>query len=71
LLGAIGSGKSSLACAVVGCEAYRYSAGEIWFRAMADKRRLGGWWFLGLVMLADGAMRVAEPALALPAPETA
>ncbi|MBE0550478.1 MAG: ABC transporter ATP-binding protein [Rubrivivax sp.] len=31
LLGANGSGKSSLAYAVMGCEAYRCSAGEIWF----------------------------------------
>jgi Fe-S cluster assembly ATP-binding protein len=31
LLGANGSGKSSLAFAVMGCEGYRGSAGEIWF----------------------------------------
>jgi len=31
LLGTNGSGKSSLACAVMGCEGYRCSAGEIWF----------------------------------------
>jgi Fe-S cluster assembly ATP-binding protein len=31
LLGANGSGKSSLAFAVMGCEGYRCSAGEIWF----------------------------------------
>jgi Fe-S cluster assembly ATP-binding protein len=31
LLGANGSGKSSLAFAVMGCEGFRCSAGEIWF----------------------------------------
>jgi len=31
LLGGNGSGKSSLAFAVMGCEGYRCSAGEIWF----------------------------------------
>ena len=36
LLGANGSGKSSLAFAVMGCEGYRCSAGEIWF----DDRRI-------------------------------
>jgi Fe-S cluster assembly ATP-binding protein len=36
LLGANGSGKSSLAFTVMGCDGYRCSAGEIWF----DGRRI-------------------------------
>jgi Fe-S cluster assembly ATP-binding protein len=73
LLGANGSGKSSLAYAVMGCEGYRPGAGEIWFGGrridglpMHERARLGitlAWQeparFEGLVI--RDYLRVANP----------